>query len=352
MTNSVPEKTFGLDLGDRWSFVFGLDHEGEQIDRKRVRTRKKDLKKYFEKHRGCRVALEVGNQSGWVSRLLQDLDCEVYVANSRQIPAVTHAVRKSDYRDAEMLARLARFDPELLKAIRHRGEDDQRNLVKINAREQLVRSRSRLVNAVRGHSKQFGVRIKKCTTRSFARVARQMLPEELQEALEELLVSIQALSNQIDRYDREIHRLCVEEYPETGVLLQIRGVGELTALAFVLVMQSPDYFPTNRKAGPYLGLVPGRRQSGDSDPELRISKAGNGLLRRLLVQCGNYILGPFGMDCDLRRHGEKVKARGGKWARKKAVVAVARKLAVLMLRLWRTGEVYEPLYNAQRAEAA
>lgn len=352
MENSVPEKTFGFDLGDRWSLVLGLDGEGEEIERKRIRTRKKDVKKHFEQHPGSRVALEAGTHSGWVSRLLKKLGCEVYVANSRQIPAVTHAVRKSDYRDAEMLARLARFDPKLLKAIRHRGEEQQRDLVKLRAREQLVQSRSRLVNSVRGHGKQFGVRIKKCTTRSFPGVARQSLTEELKEAVGGLLVSIQALSDQIDRYDREIRRLCEEEYPETGVLLQIRGVGELTALAFVLVMQSPEYFRTNRQAGPYLGLVPGLRQSGDSNPELRISKAGNGLLRRLLVQCGNYILGPFGQDCDLRRHGEKRLARGGKWARKRAVVAVARKLAVLMLRLWRTGEVYEPLYNAQRAEAA
>lgn len=352
MKNSVPEKTIGLDLGDKSSHVVRLNREGEEVERLRIRTREKELVGFFEAHSGSRVALEAGTHSGWVDRLLRELGCEVLVANSRQIPAVTRAVRKSDYRDAETLARLARFDPKLLKPIQHREERRQKDLVKLHAREQLVRSRSRMVCAVRGHCKQFGVRIKRCSPRAFAREVRQSVPPELVEMLNGVLVSIQAISDQIDGYDREIRRLCKQEYPETGVLLQIRGVGELSALAFVLVMQSPERFRTNRKAGPYLGLVPGRCQSGDNDPPQRISKAGNELLRRLLVQCANYLMGHFGIDCDLRRHGEKLKARGGKWAHKRGVVAVARKLAVLMLRLWRTGEVYQPLYNAQKAKAA
>jgi transposase len=95
-------------------------------------------------------------------------------------------------------------------------------------------------------------------------------------------------------------------------------------------------------------LVPAKDRSGDSDPQKRISKEGDEMLRKLLVGSAHYVLGPFGSDSDLRRHGEKIASRGGKNAKKRAVVAVARKLSVLLHRLWVTAEVYDPLYNASR----
>lgn len=349
--SSVAQKTIGLDLGDRWSKLVELDAEGEEVSRSRVRTSKESIKRSFADKGGYRVALEVGTHSGWVSRKLMKLGCEVLVANSRQIPMVTEQVQKSDYLDAEMLARLARFDPKLLKPIRHREVQQQVDLVLLRSREQLVRGRTDLINTVRGHLKQFGLRAVKCSTESFAARVSEQVPEQLGQALQPLLVTIQCQSDRIREMDQEIERLCAERYPETELLRQIRGVGALTALAFVLSLGSPEYFPSNRKAGPYLGLVPKLHQTGESDPELRISKAGNEMMRRLLVQSAHYILGPFGVDSDLRRHGEKLAAQGGKRARKRAAVAVARKLAVLLLCLWRTGQVYEPLYNAQESEA-
>jgi transposase len=143
-----------------------------------------------------------------------------------------------------------------------------------------------------------------------------------------------------------IEQLCQEHYPETHHLRQVSGVGPITALAYVLTLDDPDRFRKSREVAPALGLVPKRDQSGDRDPQLRITKTGDSYLRRLLVGSAQYILGPFGPDCDLRRWGLKLAQRGGKNAKKRAVVAVARKLAVLLHHLWVTGEVYDPFYHS------
>ena len=159
---------------------------------------------------------------------------------------------------------------------------------------------------------------------------------------------ITSLTERIRQYDRQLEAVSKERYPETELLRQVEGVGPLTGLTFVLTLGDPSRFEESRSVGAYLGLVPARDQSGDSDPQKRISKEGDEMLRRLLVSCAHYILGPFGSDSDLRRHGEKIACRGGKNAKKRAVVAVARKLAVLLHRLWVTAETYEPLYDAHR----
>jgi transposase len=153
-------------------------------------------------------------------------------------------------------------------------------------------------------------------------------------------------------FDREMRRMSTKVYPETALLNQVGGVGPITALRYVLTIEDPRRIERSRNVGAYLGLRPRQRQSGQRDPELRITKAGDRELRRLLVQCAQYILGPFGQDSDLRRWGLKLAGRGAATAKKKAVIAVARKLAVLLHRLWLTGEVYEPLRNSHRRGAA
>jgi len=140
-----------------------------------------------------------------------------------------------------------------------------------------------------------------------------------------------------------------ERYPRTRLLRQVPGVGPVTALAFVLALADPSRFRSSRSVGAYLGLRPRRSDSGESMPELRITKAGNGAVRRLLVQCAQYILGPFGPESDLRGWGLKLAGRGGKRAKRVAVVAVARKLSVLLHRLWVSGENYDPLRNSKPA---
>jgi transposase len=225
-------------------------------------------------------------------------------------------------------------------------------LALIHSRDTLVRSRTLLINHVRGTVKSFGERLPKCSAQSFHKKVADQLPDELAEALEDVVATIGSLTEKIRDYERRIERVCKERYPqETGLLQQVTGVGVLTALTFVLTLEDPDRFKKSRSVGAYLGLVPGKDQSGESDPGKPISGEGDEMLRRLLVSSAHYILGPFGPDSDLRRHGERIASRGGKNAKKRAVVAVARKLSVLLHRLWITGEKYEPLRNARLSGA-
>ena len=275
---------------------------------------------------------------------------EVLVANARKVRLIYGEGRKSDKLDAENLARLARLDPKLLSPLKHRDEASQAHLALVRSREALVSTRTKLVNHVRGSVKSFGGRLSKCSAQSFHKKAAADIPEPLKPALEPLLETIESLSARIRQFDRELEALAEEFYPETKLLRQVNGIGPLSALAFVLILENPERFETSRMVGAYARLVPAKHQSGESDPQKRISKRGDEMLRRLLVSSSQYILGPFGEDSDLRRHGLKIAERGGKRAKKRAVVAVARKLAVLLHRLWLTGELYEPLYNAHLSQ--
>lgn len=342
-SKSQPELTIGMDLGDRHSRLCVLDAEGEVIEESRVPTTPKALQKRFGSMPRWRIALEVGTHSPWVSRLLKKCGHEVFVANPWQVRLIGKSSCKDDRLDAERLARLARLDPKLLYPIQHRGEDSQRLRAHLRSRDALVRSRALLINHVRGLVKSFGGRLKSCSAASFHRHAAIGVNAALRPGVDLVLKQLEEMTQSIRAYDRQLERVSGEECPETALLRQVPGVGPLTALTYVLTLEDPSRFPTSRTVGAYLGLTRRRRQSGESDPQLRISKRGDPYLRRLLVNCAQYILGPFGPDSDLRRRGLALAARGGKCAKKKAVIAVARKLAVLLHRLWVSGEIYQPL---------
>ena len=349
--SSQPRTTIGVDIGDRYSHLCLLDTEtGDVVEEARIATKRAAFERRFSGNEPMRVAIEAGTHSPWISRLLEECGHQVLVANTRKLKLIYGEGRKTDRLDAENLARLARLDPKLLAPLRHRGETSQAHLALIRSRDALVRCRTRLVNHVRGSVKSFGERLPKCSAASFHKKVAERLPEALAPALEPVLETITDLTARIRAYDRELEALAEELYPQTRLLRQVPGVGTLTALAFVLTVEDPGRFDDSRVVGAYLGLVPAKDQSGDSDPQRRISKRGDRMLRRLLVGSAQYLLGPFGEDSDLRRHGEKLAARGGKSAKKRAVVAVARKLSVLLHRLWITGEAYEPLRNARRSQ--
>jgi transposase len=296
------------------------------------------------------VAIEAGTHSPWVSRVLEECGHEVLVANPRKIRLIYASKRKTDEIDAENLARLARVDPKLLYPLKHRGEECQAHMAIIRSREALVGSRTQLVNHVRGAVKSFGARLPKCPARSFHKRAAEHVPEALRPALGPILEQIGSLTERIRQYDRKLETVCEEHYPETQLLRQVEGIGALTALTFVLTLEDPYRFAKSRSVGAYLGLVPATDQSGERDPQKRISKEGDQMLRKLLVGSAHYVLGPFGSDSDLRRHGQKITARGGKNAKKRAAVAVARKLSVLLHCLWVTGELYDPLHDTHRRQ--
>jgi transposase len=342
----------GLDLGDKHSYVAILDQEGKLIEESRLPTTKASFQRKFFSLQLCRIAMEVGAHSRWASHLLKDQGHDVLVANARKLRAIYHNPRKGDRADAETLARLARLDPALLSPIHHRSPRAQADLAVLRSRDTLVRSRTLLINHVRSIVKSVGARLPSCSADAFAVKAASAIPDSLQPALLPIVETIASLTQEIRAYDRQIERLCQDQYPETLRLREIRGVGPLTALGFLLTLEDPDRFRRSRDVGPALGLVPRRDQSGDQDPQLRITKTGDPYLRQLLVNAAHYILGPFGPDCDLRRWGLKLAERGGKNAKKRAVVGVARKLAIMLHHLWKTGEVYDPFYHAREYDPA
>ena len=345
--------TVGLDMGDKIHSICMLDAKGKVAERSEVANTAVAIRKRFERMKPCLVAMEAGTHSGWVSRILEELGHEVLVGNPRKLRAIWDSDRKDDIRDAEMLARIARFDPQLLHPIRHRGKEAQCDLAAIKARDELVKVRTALIAHVRGLVKSFGDRLPTCSPECFHLRATAAMPTELVPALEPVVKSIEELTVRIRHCDAYVKELSERKYPETEGLRAIPGVGPITALAYVLTLEEPARFGKSREVGPFLGLTPRRDQSGQVDKQLRITKAGNAYLRRLLVQCANYVLGRHGPDCDLRRFGLKLAERGGKNAKRRAVVAVARKLGVLLHCLWKTGGAYEPnLRKSRKTKAA
>jgi transposase len=286
-----------------------------------------------------RIALEVGTHSPWVSRLLTTLGHQVIVANARKIPAITASESKNDRNDAEKLARFAAYDPKLLSPLEHRSPERQLDLNLIHARSTLVRARTMIVNALRGLVKSAGGRLPACSTASLPARAVAALPAPLVGVATPLIEQIALLNAQIDGMDKQVEKLAAK-YPEIPLLRTVPGVGPIVAAAYVLTLDTPDA-ASNRSAGAFLGLRPAQSQSGGSDPQRRISKTGDSCLRSLLVQSAQYNLGRFGPDSELRRWGLKLASTGGKRGKKRAVVAVARKLAVVLHAMWRSGQRFQ-----------
>ena len=307
---TFPKITIGLDVGDRYSQIFAVDDEGEVIEEGRLPTTQAALQHRFSGMERVRIVLEVGTHSPWMSRLLTELGHEVLVANPRAL----HRRRedKNDAIDAESLARWGRSDPRMLRPVQHRGEETQIALAYVRARDRMVATRTKLINHVRGAVKSLGSRIPKCSAEVFHTRAITHIPSGLKPALKPVLQTIAGLTKTLRQYERTLLRQCKERYPDTARLTQVRGVGVVTALTFVLVLEDPHRFRSSRSTGAFVGLKPRQHDSGQSQPQLAISKRGDELLRKLLVQCGQYLPGPLGPDCDLRRWGLRLAERGGK----------------------------------------
>jgi transposase len=345
-------ETIGIDLGDKVSRYCKLNAEGEVIEEGSFQNTESSIKKHFGSLKPTRIAMETGTQSGWISRLLKSYGHEVLVAHARDLQGISRSGHKNDRNDAEKLGRYARLDPQLLNPIEHRTEQQQADLCAIRARDAVVRARALLVNNARGLAKTEGVRLPPTITQTFGARALEVLTGNMQAALEPLLTQIDQLGKQIATYDAMLEQIARQRYQtETKVLSSVSGVGPLTSLTYVLTLSDAQRFSHSRDVGPYLGLQPRQHQSGARDPQLGISKAGDSYLRKLLVQCANHILGHFGKESRLREWGLSLAGRGGKNAKKRAIVAVARKLAVLLHRLWASQTIYQPFYGKTAALA-
>lgn len=344
-------ETIGCDLGDKQSELCILFSDGKLERPEPIKTTRRAFTKFFTRPR-AHVVIEVGTHSRWTSELLRKLGHKVTVANPRRVKLISQSTLKRDKKDAEWLARLGKADEELLAPVHHRGSAAQADLAVAKARDALVRTRTKLVNHARGLVKSFGERLPACTSESFHRKAWPFVPAALKPALQPIFRVLEQLEEQIDAIDEQIKQLA-KKYPDVEVIAQPKGVGILTALVFLLTLEDKARFSKSRTVGAFIGFNPKRDQSGDCDKQLGITKTGDAFTRRLAVGSANYILGPFGQDSELRRWGLELAKRGGRNAKKRATVAVARKLVVLMHRLWVTGEVYQPLgYRARRATAA
>jgi transposase len=344
--------TIGLDLGDRWSFHCILEEAGKIILEQKVSTTPEAIPQTFAKIPRSLIALETGTHSPWISRLLTEMGHKVIVAHAQRVELITKSNRKDDRHDARTLARLARIDPELLGPVRHRSAKAQIHLTVIRARAEPVSARTALLNATRGLVKSYGQRLHQCGTQQVSRQLAAGLSTELREVLGPLLKEIESLNERIQEYDEWMEKIAQEVYPEVSWLKQVKSVGTQIALTYVLTIEDPYRFAKSREVGCFLGLKPGRRNSRQSEPQKHSSKEGDRDLRTMMVQGAHYILGPVGEDSALRSWGRKLGERGGENAKKRAVVPVARKLAVPLHRLWVSGEVYEPLRNSQAAMRA
>jgi transposase len=334
--------TLGLDLGDRSHHVCVLDAAGQLVREGSLPNTRPALAKLLAEFPHATVALEAGTHSPWISRFLTEGGANVLVANPRKLHAISRNERKCDRRDAQMLARLARVDPALLHPIQHGSAQAQHDFLGLKLRDALVRTRVNLINTVRFTLKSLGHQVCNPSSESFHKMVLADVPADCLPVVQPLLLILAQVTEQIKGMERDLVQRSKKDYPATQRLQQIAGVGPLTALCFVLKIGDPQRFGRGRDVGAYLGLCPRRDQSGGTDKQLRISKCGDGLMRRLLVSAAHYVLGPFGPPCALREHGLRLTGTGSAREKKRAVVAVARKLAVLLLSLWKHDKDYEP----------
>jgi len=342
----------GMDMGDKNHKAVVLGVDGIELERSEVACTPEAVGAFLSRHPGALLAVETGTHCRWVSRVGIAAGHEVLVGNARKLRLIWASSRKNDWRDAEMIAKLARTDRSLFHPVALRDAAHQRLMRLVKARAVLVRSRAAVVNQIRGFCKSEGARLRKCSSETFVNLLGE-IPAELAEILRPLSGVLAELSVRIKQYDRLIERTMRREHGKaTELFAGLPGVGPVTAAAFVASIGDAETFGDPRQAGAYFGLVPRQDQSGQGDKQLRISKEGDETVRRLLVTAANYIMGPFGRDSDLRRHGERIAARGGKNARKRAKVAVARKLAVIMTVMLRDACPYRPFAESKEAVTA
>ena len=341
-----PLSTVGLDLGDLNSNACMLNRAGIEVGEFLVGTTPEGFEKFFrELPAGSLIVLEVGTHSPWSSRLLLQLGYVVRVVNARKIDKRRI---KTDRRDARMLARKGYDDSADLVEVRHRGEQQQKDLLVVQTRATLVGTRTDLINVARGTVKAFGYRLEAMDTDNVTAAMADDLPADIAVPIQALLRTVESINLELELLDDGIKKL-IDQYPVTKGMMKIGSVGPVTALTFVLTIGEVERFSSSRTVGVALGLTPNKDQSGQNDPQLGISKAGNEYMRGLLVQCAQLTLGKRGKDSDIRRWGMKLQGKGTDGHQKKrAVVAVARKLAVLMHTLWSGGAAYDPFYSSKR----
>ena len=344
--------TIGMDLGNRKHTVCALDQTGNVLWRKDVANTPEALKPFFEENAGATVAMETGLCCRWISALAKSCGCDVLVGNARKLAAIWQSKQKNDENDALLIAELARASRRLFHPVELRDDARHEMVQVIELREVAVSQRTQAVNSVRGLCKAHGVFIPKCDASCFHKVAADAIPDGMAWKFKPMLRHLKEVAATIKRYDAMLEEYAQKHFKEEVELLRtVPGVGPITSCAFVALIADPGRFGSARDAGAYFGLTPGQDKSGDKDAPKHITKTGSALMRHLLVTAANHILRASSPDTALKRHGERICARGGKVARRKAKTAVARKLAVVMLAMLKSGKAYDDGIAAVKAGA-
>ena len=343
----LPPRTIGIDLSPRKSSYCVMGTDGKRGDEGTLAMDRGAVTEFFRAQPASRVVLEACTSARWVTDVAKAYGHEVVVANPRTFLPIATSCRKSDRNDARTLADFGQFRPHLLNPVALRSESAQSARSILIARNTLVTCRTALVNAVRSMMRESGFPLPDCAPERFHVRVRNLIPQDKLIALGPLLCTLEGAAKEIAKYDATIKHLGDEVFPQTKLLQQIAGVGPITALGFVVTVGDPSRFPRSRDVAAYFGLTPRSQASGDKTPQLSISKCGDTFMRRLLVGSASYILRQGSPDTDLKRWGLAIRARGGQASKAKARTAVARKLAVILHRLWVTGEVYRPLRESQ-----
>ena len=343
VANTAVKACIGFDLGETSSHYCLVNLEGQVECRGQVENQRSEFERVLSSCPQARVVIETCRVSHWIGSHMRSLGREVYEANPRRVALISQSSKKTDRNDAELLAKIGRADVSLLNAIHPRSAACMEARILLRVRQQLVGTRTRAVNSVRSCLRVFGYSAPSCCTEQFAERTAPVVPAHLAALLRPLFALLKTLNRQIESCDRHLATMAKQRFPDSQTLQQIHGVGPLVSLAFVTAIGDPKRFRDSRMVGAYLGLTPRSRQSGRSDPQLRISKEGDPMVRSLLVTAATHILRQSAPDTALKRHGRRLAKNGSPRDRARARIAVARKLAVVLHRLWLTGEVYRPL---------
>ena len=344
--------TIGADVSDRTTKICVMTKAdgGERriVVETTCATTKAGFEEAFSKFdRSWPVVFETGTHCRCMDRLFRRMGFKTIVGNPGKIPSITKSNTKNDRNDARELARLAIADPAMLHPVFLRDEVYQQMLRFHHARNVLLSQRTQTINQIRGFAKSMGYRIECSSTEKFHELGKADWPRELEECAWPLMGVLKAINLKIKAYDKLIARLA--ERPEFKPMVErvrvVYGVGTIGSTVFVAAIGGrPDRFDRVRDIGPYFGMIPKQDQSGDDDKQLHITHAGPEIVRTALVECAGVVMMEKSKDTDLKLKGLRIAMRGGKIARKKAKVAVARGLAVAMLALLQHPErEYVPL---------
>lgn len=332
--------TIGVDVSDRTSKICVMAKDGVArrivVETTCATTRAGFGEAFAKFDRSWPVVFETGTHCRWMDSHLRSLGFKTFVANPAKVKLITGSNCKSDRGDARKLARLALADVGLLNPVRLRGERHQQMLRFHEARQLLMGQRTALINQIRNFAKSSGFRLPDCSTERFHDLDRSSWTAEFEQTVWPMMDMVKAVNMKLAAYDSMIGRLAEEPEFKAQVerAMEVYGVGVVGSTALVAAIGGDvSRFGRARDVAPYLGLVPKRSQSGESDPQLGMTKAGNGLVRKVLVECANVVMKANSRDTDLKLKGLRISTRGGGISRKKAKVAVARGLAVLMVAL-------------------